>query len=190
MILDHTAEIVNREGISNLSMEGISKSAGVSKSLMYKYFDSLTDLLKELLERELKAQRSLQFKAAESATTFEELIRNITHQYLTYIDERGLIIERLQSEPSISEFHDPTDYARSSAVGYITPIVSKTFDIPPELAKATTDISFGLPSAAGSYLLRGEMTLEEVEELTCTMIISTFIAVRDDFFTRQKKLVR
>lgn len=190
MILDNAAEIVNREGISNLSMEIISRNAGISKSLMYKYFDSLNDLLKELLERELESQRRLQFQAAEGANTFEELVKNITHQYLMYIDKRGLIIERLQSEPSISELHDPTDYGRTAAVEYLTPIVSKTFDMPLELARATTDISFGLPSAAGQYLLRREMTLDEVEQLASTMIIGTFMAVRDDYFARKKQLIR
>ena len=109
MILDEAAGIINREGMANLSLERIANSAGVSKSLIYNYFDSLNALLKELLDRELAGQRPSQLAAAKSATTFEELIRNITHAYLSYIHEHGLIIERLLAEPSISGSHDPTD---------------------------------------------------------------------------------
>lgn len=188
MILDQTADIIAREGVAGLSMELIAQNAGVSKSLVYNYFDSLTDLLKELLERELRALRLLQFKAAEKATTFEELVRGVTHEYLDYIDRRGLIIERLQAEPSVSEAQDPTQYDRNSSVDYLAPIVSKQFDMPIELARAATDISFGLPASAGEYLLRTKMDLKELEDLTVSMIIGSIAMVRTDFLTRKQKL--
>ncbi|MEO1035417.1 MAG: helix-turn-helix domain-containing protein [Pseudomonadota bacterium] len=190
MILDNAADIIARDGITNLSMERISQQAAISKSLVYNYFDSLTDLLRELLERELKALRRQQFEAAESANTFEELVRGVTHAYLTYIDERGLIIERLQSEPSLAAGHDPTYYSRDTAVSYLAPIVSRHFDMPEDLARAATDISFGLPASAGEYLLRGEMDREALEDLTVSMIIGTFVMVRNDFLTRKQRLKR
>lgn len=190
MILDNTASMIAVDGISNLSMEQISRSAGISKALMYKYFDSLTELLKELLQRELKELRRLQSDAAEKAHTFEELVRNITHVYLSYIDKRGLIIERLQSEPRVSEMHDPTDYGRNSSVDYLANIANKHFDLPIDLARAATDISFGLPAAAGEYLLRNKMDRTELEELTVSMIIGTFTQVKNDYLTRHKVLKR
>ena len=176
--------------MSELSMEAIGQHADVSKSLMYKYFDSLQDLLKELLDRELTALRRLQDAAAERATTFEELVKGITHVYLSYIEERGLIIERLQADPSISKMHDPTDYQRTSAVEYLAEIVSKNFDMPMDIARAVTDISFGLPAAAGDYLLRSEIEREVIEELTVSMIIGTMSSVRFDYFARKRKLKR
>lgn len=190
MILDQAAEIIASEGISNISMERITRDAGVSKSLVYRYFDSLTELLSELLERELKALRQLQFEAAESATTFEDLVRSVTHEYLTYIDRRGLLIERLQSDPSISNYNDPTDYGRQVSVDYLAKIVCKHFDVPMDLARAATDISFGLPASAGEYLLKHEMSLQDVEDLTVSMIIGTFTSVRSDFLMRRRKLER
>ena len=36
------------------------------------------------------------------AETFEALVRGVTHVYLCYIEDRGLLIERLQAEPSVS----------------------------------------------------------------------------------------
>lgn len=190
MILDETAELISQKGMSELSMEAIGQHADVSKSLMYKYFDSLQDLLKELLDRELTALRRLQDAAAERATTFEELVKGITHVYLSYIEERGLIIERLQADPSISKMHDPTDYQRTSAVEYLAEIVSKNFDMPMDIARAVTDISFGLPAAAGDYLLRSEIEREVIEELTVSMIIGTMSSVRFDYFARKRKLKR
>lgn len=190
MILDTAAEMISSEGISTLSMERIAENADISKSLVYKYFDSLTELLRTLLRRELRALRLLQLAAAERAETFEELVRNVTHEYLKYIDERGLIIERLQADPAISDVHDPTGYNRRGAVEYLADIVVNHFELPVDLARAITDISFGLPASAGEYLLRGEMSREEVEDLTVSMIIGTFVAARNDYQTRRQKLKR
>lgn len=186
LILDFTADIVAREGVALLSMERVGKEAGVSKSLVYNYFENLTELLRELLEREHKMLRRLQFEAAETATTLEEIVQNVTHVYLKYISERGLIIERLQSEPSVSDLHDPTEYSREGAVNYLAEIISDHLDMPLELATMMTDISFGIPASAGEYLLRTKADLEKVEKLTVNMILGALVMVRNDHFTRSK----
>jgi TetR/AcrR family transcriptional regulator, fatty acid biosynthesis regulator len=190
LILDHTAEMVARDGIAQLSIDSIGREAGVSKSLVYAYFPNLTDLLRELYKREMRRLRRAQRDAAAAATTFEELVRSVTHVYLHYINERGLIIERLQAEPSVSEMHDPTDFGREAAVDYLTEIVMEHFDLPHDIARAATDISFGLPASAGSYLHRHEMDLATLEDLTVTMIIGTFGQLKLDYVARRQLLKR
>lgn len=183
MILDHTAELVNSEGVSSLSMERISESAGISKSLMYKYFDSLNDLLQELLRRELKSLRRMHIEIANGSNTFEELIRRITRLYLEYIEEHGLILVSLQADPSISQSQGANDYGRAAAVDYVATIAAERFELSLPVARATTDISFGLSISAGEYLLKGDMTREEIENLTVTMIVGTFTMVREEHRT-------
>ena len=190
LILDSAAEIVAEEGVATMTMESLGRRAGISKSLVYNYFSNTTEVLSELLERELRRQRRAQSKAAESAETFEGLVRAVTHEYLRYIDERGLIIERLQSEPSVSRMHDPTEYGRDGAVEYLASIAARHFDLPIEIARAATDISFGLPATAGAYLLRHDIDLERLEDLTSTMIIGAFNAIRSDYMVRKQPLRR
>ena len=187
-ILDCAAEIVAEEGVAAMTMDVLGRRAGISKSLVYNYFSNTTEVLSELLERELRRLRRAQTKAAEDATTFEGLVRAVTHEYLKYINERGLIIERLQAEPSVSAIHDPTDYGRDNAVFYLAEIVARHFDLPLEIARAATDISFGLPATAGAYLLRGDLDLEQLEDLTSTMIIGTFTAIRSDYMVRKRPI--
>ncbi|MAT92053.1 MAG: TetR family transcriptional regulator [Halioglobus sp.] len=190
MLLDAAADIICREGVAGLSLERVGQAAGVSKSLVYKYFNSILDLMKELLARELKALRRRQMEAAEQANTLEELVRNITHVYLCYIEERGLIIERLQAEPRVSETQDPTDFGRSGAVDYLAAIIARHFDMPQGLARAATDVSFGLPSAAGHYLLSHDMPREELEDLTVSMILGSITMFHGDYLLRKQKLRR
>lgn len=189
LILDQTADIVAREGVATLTVEQIGREAGISKSLVYTYFPNLTELLRELYQREMKHLRRLQ-AAAASAGTFEALVRSVTHEYLKYYDERGLIIERLQNEPSVAGLHDPTEYGRDAAVDYLTKIVMKHFDLPYDIARAATDISFGLPASAGSYLRRGDLDLKTIEDLTVTMIIGTIMNVKTEFMARKQPLAR
>ena len=188
LILDCAANLVAKDGVSVISMDTVAQAAGVSKSLVYNYFPNLNELLSELLERELRHLRREQSEAAENATTFEGLVRAVTHVYLKYIDERGLIIERLQHEPSVSDGHDPTDYSRDAAVNYLAEIFSKHFELPLDLMRAATDISFGLPATAGSYLLRNNMPRQELEDLTVTMITGAVMAVKNAHTLNQRKL--
>ena len=181
LILDKAAEIVAREGVAKLSMDQIGREAGVSKSLVYNYFQNLAELLTVLLDREMRHLRRSQQQAAEAAETFEDLVRGVTHAYLSYIDERGLIVERLLAEPSISDTHDPTNFSRDAAVEYLAQLTQDLFDLPPDVARAATDISFGLPSAAGAYLLKRRLSLKEIEDLTVTMILGTFTAIKSDY---------
>ena len=188
LILDHTAEIVARDGVAQLSVEAIGKEAGISKSLVYAYFPNLTEVLRALYQREMRRLRRLQAEAARNANTFEELVRSVTHVYLSYINERGRIIERLQAEPSVSGGHDPTDFSRDIAVDHLTKVIVDHFGLPYPIARAATDISFGLPATAGAYLQRGELDLQVLEDITVTMIIGSILQLKSDFIMRQQPL--
>ena len=177
MILEITAKLVSDEGVSAVTMDRVGREAGISKSLVYNYFPNLSDLLKATLERELRVLRGGQAVAAREAETFEGLVRGVTKVYLNYIQDRGLIIERLQAEPSLSAVSDPTQYGREGAVHALAMIVAKQFSLPMPIASAVTDISFGIPAAAGAFLLHGDLPAEKVEELTVQMILGSIKGV-------------
>jgi TetR/AcrR family transcriptional regulator, fatty acid biosynthesis regulator len=181
LILDCTADIVARDGVATLSIESIGKEAGISKSLVYAYFPNLTALLRELYQREMRQLRRRQAAAAEQVESMEQLVRSITHAYLRYIDERGLIIERLQAEPSVSDHHDPTDFNRDAAVDYLTDIVLRFYKLPRPIARAATNISFGLSASAGSYLHRHDLDLDTLEEITVAMVLGSFSDLENRF---------
>ena len=190
-ILKHAAEIISGEGMAALSMERIGRQAGVSKSLIYAYFPNVTELLRELLYQELKHLRERQMQASENAQTFEQLVRTVTHAYLEYIEEHGLLIHRLQAEPSVAQGRTgPVDYARDASVNTVAEIISSNFDIPMETAIPATDISFGLPQFAGDYLINHDVDKQFIEDLTVTMIIGSIETLQKNFATRLKPLKR
>lgn len=188
LILDAAAEVVAAEGVSALSMDKLGKAAGISKSLVYAYFPSTKELLQTLLKREHKRLRKLQNEAARSAETFEQLVRRMTTTYLTYMEERGLILDRLAAEPSLAEQGDPTEYSRESAVNYLASLISENYDIDISVAIPAVDISFGMPAAAGHYLTRHDVSRQTIEDITVAMIIGSIEAVRNKYETSLKSL--
>lgn len=188
LILDKVAELVASEGVSSLSMDRIGKEAGISKSLVYAYFPTLKEILQTLLKREFQRLRVLQDAAAQSAETFEQLVRRITTTYLTYMDDRGLILDRLMAEPSLSEYSDPTDFSRETAVKHLAKVVYDNFGIDMEIALPAVDISFGMPAAAGHYLIRNDVNRQTVEDITVAMIIGSIEALSKRYATSFRPL--
>jgi len=130
-----------------------------------------------LLQRELRRLRRLQAEAAAEANDFPAMVRAVTHQYVGYIAERGLILQRLQAEPSLAEGRDPTDYGRRDAVRYVAKVVAGAFHLPMDLAVACTDISFGIPAAAGHFMETTDHDAQWVEDITVEMIIGAITGV-------------
>ena len=190
MILDHAAKFIAAEGVSALSMERLGKEAGISKSLVYAYYPSMTELLQTLLKREYRLLRTQQAIAADSAETFEQLVRRITKSYLAYIEDRGLLLERLMAEPSVAALGDPTKFQRSTAVDHIAKMVADTFDIDIETAIPVVDISFGMPAAAGNYLIHHHANRQTIEDITVAMIVGSVEAIKQKYDTSLKPLVR
>ncbi|AEE21746.1 TetR/AcrR family transcriptional regulator [Paraglaciecola chathamensis] len=178
-ILQYCAKIVAEQGVFAVSIEQIGKALDISKSTVYSYFPSLSDLLQELFRREMKSLRAAQQKAIQEASTIEQLVRGVTHAYLEYIDEKGLLISRLQSDPSLSSVGGPTEYGREIAVNHIAEILAEMFDIPMSIAIPGVDISFGLPEAAGQCLHRKVTDKKTIEDLTVSMILSCIHAIKD-----------
>lgn len=189
LILDHAAELVANEGVSAVTMERLAREADISKSLVYSYFPSLIDLLQELLKREHLRMWNRQVKAIQGVETFEQLVRVTTNTYLTYMDERGLIIDRLAAEPSIADSGDPTDFSRNKSVRFMAQIISDNFGIDMDTATIAVDISYGIPYAAGHYLTRHTVNKQKVEDLTVAMMIGSIEGLRKGYENSFKPLV-
>jgi AcrR family transcriptional regulator len=170
MILDCAAKLVAGEGVSAVTMERLGTEAKISKALVYNYFPSVTLLLQTLLTHEYSHLRRVQLDAAESAETLEQMVRRVTKVYLSYISDGGLIIERLSLEPSVANSGDPNKYGRDPAVNYFAEILCDNFNLDIEVARATTDISYGMPTAAGQYLIHNDINLQTIDDITVAMI--------------------
>ena len=68
-ILDAAGECFAERGFQQARFEDIAKRAGVSRSLLYAYFDSKEDLLRSVRDRALDGWRAAVQPAIDAATT-------------------------------------------------------------------------------------------------------------------------
>jgi AcrR family transcriptional regulator len=171
-ILECAARLITSEGLDVLSMERVANEAGVSKALVYAYFESRIGLLAQLLEADLNRIQAEQARAAQGAQTFPELVKATTHIALSEIERRGPLLRRLLNEPSLTGAVGLVRMRGHDAnARYLARRIQREFDITYGQALKLTEIGLGLTIAAGELIQRGGALREEIEETTCAMII-------------------
>jgi len=190
MILDHAAKLIAHEGVSAVSMESVSNEAGISKVLAYKYYASVTVLLQALLAREYRHLRGLLQVAAEDSETLEQLVRQSTKVYLTYTEEHGLLIERLEAEPSVANYGDPPESSHAETVMYLAQVLHDNFNVGADVALPIAEISYGLPVAAAHYIIHNDTKLQTVEDITVTMMLASLESTQKKYQSSRAVLVK
>ena len=171
-ILECAARLITSEGLDVLSMERVADEAGVSKALIYAYFESRKGLLAHLLEADLNRIQAEQARAAQGAQTFPELVKATTHIALTEIERRGPLLRRLLNEPSLTGAVGLVRMRGHDAnAKYLARRIQREFDITYGQALKLTEIGLGLTIAAGELIQRGGALREDIEETTCAMIV-------------------
>jgi AcrR family transcriptional regulator len=172
LILDEAARVVAEEGVSAVNMERIGREAGISKALVYNYFPSKQALLSELLLREYNRFAAQGREAAKLAVGFEQLVRQTTRAYFAYVEECGVLIQRLMSEPGLASVMRSADAeGRQRTVQLFIGAMTQEFDLSPELAATVTEVAMGLTGAAGELLSRGSKSAAAMEDLVVTLIV-------------------
>jgi len=169
IILDKTAILIAKEGVSAVSMERIGREAGVSKALVYAYFKNQTNLLQSLLLREQRRLMERQSVAVSQATNFEELVLFTTRAYLKHYEEDGIFLQRLLHEPSLAVAFEERDRAeRQRVVDFLSKEMARSFGVSQRVAAIATELSMGMTGAAGAMISRGAISRTKVEEIiTC-----------------------
>lgn len=179
-ILDATASVVTAEGLGAVSMERIGREAGVSKALVYSYFGSRIGLLSALLDRDISTYRQDQLNAAEGARDVEDMVRVTTRAYLDHVARKGVLIERLMTEPALAKALEASDaQARRSTIHYLATRLNADGAMPEAIALMLVELSLGLTGAGGAYLDRSGCDIDLLEDMLVSMILSNIKAVRD-----------
>jgi AcrR family transcriptional regulator len=88
-ILDAALHVFGEEGYHSASISKISKKAGVSKGLMYNYFDSKEELLKELLDDVFQTIMDSMGIVAGEVITDELLIQHIETSFDVLVENKA-----------------------------------------------------------------------------------------------------
>jgi AcrR family transcriptional regulator len=152
-ILDVAANIITQHGMSAATIERIASDAGISKGLVYNYFPDRIDLLASLLEREHAVTSEKIIGAAESTDDFEHMVRLTNRIYLKHMRDKGALLQRLFSDPSVVEIvNERRKPLKQITTRYLIKLVAEKYGLPANLSKFGIDLSAGLTSAAANYV--------------------------------------
>jgi|GEM_PF-4457493 len=85
-ILDGALELFSRQGVQSVTTADVAAAAGVSKGLVFAYFDSKEDLITAALAEQIYEGEGIVAEALATPTPHEALAALITAQ-LGYVDE-------------------------------------------------------------------------------------------------------
>lgn len=182
MILDKAAVLVAAEGVAAATMDRIAREAGVSKPLVYAYFQNITSLLQELLLRDQRRLWEEQTTAVSEAGDFDDLVRRTTQTYLKHVERSGMHIQRLMNEPSVAEvFQENERQRRQRVVDFLVTEMTRTLKVPREIASLVIELSLGMTGAAGELVSRGVVSRKKIEEILICLYRGNTVALREQY---------
>ena len=176
-ILDQAAGLITEQGLSGLTMDGVAGRAQVSPALLYHYFPSRVDLLQAVLRREYARLHAAQAAENAQAIDFDDTVRRMTVLSLQQSEERGLLIERLMSEPEVVAAFEVENRAdRRAAVRFLSRRLGRAHGVNEAQAEAIVELCMGITAAAGARIASGVAARAEIEPLTIRMILGAIDA--------------
>ena len=187
-ILDFAARLIIDEGFTELSMERLARDAGISKALIYNYFPNRNDLLRELLEREMRVLRERQLLELAAATDFRDFIYRTTRTYVTQVKERGALLQRLWAETAVARtVADQHQSHRGEALRYTVREMMKEYGLPKDVATAAVDMGMAMTEAAAQQLAGTDKDVDFVTNVCVTLLLGGMDALAREHGKPPKK---
>ena len=113
-IMNTAMELFAKEGYGHVSIALLAKQAGISKGLMYNYFDSKEQLLKEILDTGMEEVMQYFDPNHDGVLTTEEFILFIRKTFQLMREDKKLWMKffRLLIQPKVSPFLQDSSMAK------------------------------------------------------------------------------
>lgn len=174
-IMDCAVALVVAKGLSSCTLEEVAVQAGISKPLVYRYFDSREDLLKAIVEREYTFLRGRGLDVMPKNLPYEKVLRGSVLRGLQYLYERGPILRILASDRSIAALAPNRDRDERSAMrSYFSGSVARAFGIDEEDAFIIATLTINAPILSARSLKKRGIPPERVAELWSEFILGGY----------------
>lgn len=177
-ILDHAAKAVQAGG-ANVLMEPLARSMGISKSLLYAYFPSRSELLAALMRREqaeLRRRGIAEALAAEG--TFRDVLERTTRVYLEQCADRGSLLGPLTADPEVTRLMEGDNRReRERTIRYFAGLLRKAYGAPDVAAPQVVDMLMAVTGRAGEMVGRGELGASAATTMAVSLIMGGLTGV-------------
>ena len=123
-LLTLAVELIHREGLESLTMEGVAAAAGVAKGTVYLYFDSKDRLVEQAIEKTLEPLVEEVCGLLESERVPEEKLRSMAIANLAYFDRHRSLFRVFTHDRYARRTH-----TRRSRDDHYRKVVGKTAEV-------------------------------------------------------------
>lgn len=150
-LLDSAALVIQEKGLSNLTIEAVAKTGKVSAPLIYKYFETRLELLRQLLRREHQRFVDQSLSRLRNASELWLFIEVIVRSYFEEYSRRDLL-DTLQNESEVLVGAlDIKKLEQENIFFYIQNRIAHEFTLNAELAGLTTRWIISASKASAEY---------------------------------------
>ena len=164
-LLDAAAAVLLEQGIDGWTMESVTEVAQVSRALGYFYFESRTDLIRALYNREFSRLYDAMLPAFESSASLEERVRATVHAYFDVVATQHDLFALLNTLFDGPEFRRDRRQRYRWWERYVGALVGEEFHIKPEVARIVALVLLDINARCSTIWYRDRLDREEIEEL-------------------------
>lgn len=147
-LLDAARTLILEHGLNSFTMEALTREAGVSKPLAYKYFDTRLELLQSLLYREYTTHYDRLERELAQAESYSDVATIMVETDFTRVSGQD-IIKMLRDQSDVDEVLDPLMKTSGNRLGeLLVAAFREEFDVDLDRAKRIVRMASGTSRAS------------------------------------------
>jgi AcrR family transcriptional regulator len=172
-LMDAAARQIVVQGFLPLPMEGLARSAQVSKALIYVHFPTQYDLANAILARELDVLFAAGLDEASRGDTLEKVAVDCATIYFEHVRRWGPLLHIILSDLYMARRHDRETISRRDAVmRRLARHVRRRIRLPMDEIVAGLYIILAIPEEAGALAFLGEVDPAVARDMCRTLTLS------------------
>jgi len=169
-LLDAAARLIVVQGFLPLPIEGLARSAEVSKALIYVHFPTQYDLANAILAREIDALFASGLDAASRGEDLEKVAVECAAIYFEHVRLRGPLLNIILSDLYMARRYDREIIRRRDAImRRLVRLARHRISLPVNEIVAGLNIILAIPEEAGGLAFLGEVDTPLARDM-CRML--------------------
>lgn len=171
-ILRAASQVILSAGVSELTMEAVAVEAGVSRSLVYFYFPTVEEMMRELVRTEFGAIYEALIPVMEGTGTLEERVEAKVHAYFGAVEERYELFAILNAALDSPQYRQDRRERFKWWESYVGDLVGSEYEIDPRLARTLARLMMAVDGRCINLWKREGYDRAEIESISARFQIA------------------
>lgn len=162
-----------------ISLNEIADEIGVSRSLLYVYFDSIPQIIDELFLRQARGFETFLHSAAYREAGFRDRMRSLFDYYLEHLVERGpLVLMVLRERNQDSPLEDVSRKLFRRLLSLLASDLAENLALSAREAFVLLELLFAIPESLSRLVRQGALDMETARATTDRLVSAALDALK------------